>query len=50
MELTVVALGLLLGGVAGVGTIVYALAIGPLSQALLPPLLVAVPHREDSAR
>jgi uncharacterized membrane protein YczE len=50
MELTVVALGLLLGGVAGVGTIVYALAIGPLSQALLPSLLVAVPHREDSAR
>jgi uncharacterized membrane protein YczE len=41
MELTVVVLGLLLGGVAGLGTIAYALAIGPLSQALLPPLLVA---------
>lgn len=41
MELTVVVLGLLLGGVAGIGTIAYALAIGPLSQALLPPLLVA---------
>src|SRR3954449_9953114 len=40
MELAVVALGLLLGGVAGVGTIVYALAIGPLSQALLPSFLV----------
>jgi uncharacterized membrane protein YczE len=49
MELTVVALGLLLGGVAGLGTIVYALAIGPLSQALLPSMLVAVAHREDSA-
>jgi uncharacterized membrane protein YczE len=49
MELTVVVLGLLLGGVAGVGTIVYALAIGPLSQALLPPMLVAFPHRDDSA-
>jgi uncharacterized membrane protein YczE len=41
MELTVVAIGLLLGGVAGVGTILYAVSIGPLSQALLPPLLVA---------
>jgi uncharacterized membrane protein YczE len=41
MELAVVAIGLVLGGVAGAGTIVYALAIGPLSQALLPPLLVA---------
>jgi uncharacterized membrane protein YczE len=40
LELTVVALGLALGGAAGVGTILYAVAIGPLSQALLPPLLV----------
>ena len=40
MELTVVAIGLMLGGVAGVGTILYAVSIGPLSQALLPPLLV----------
>ena len=40
MELSVVALGLLLGGVAGLGTILYALAIGPLSQALLPPMIV----------
>jgi uncharacterized membrane protein YczE len=40
MELTVVAIGLLLGGVAGVGTILYAVTIGPVSQALLPPLLV----------
>jgi uncharacterized membrane protein YczE len=46
MELTVVAIGLLLGGVAGVGTILYAVSIGPLSQALLPPLLVA-PTRSD---
>jgi uncharacterized membrane protein YczE len=40
MELTVVAIGLLLGGVAGVGTILYAFSIGPLSQALLPTLIV----------
>jgi len=40
MELTVVVLGLVLGGVAGLGTILYALAIGPLSQAMLPHLVV----------
>jgi uncharacterized membrane protein YczE len=42
MELTVVVIGLLLGGAAGLGTILYAVSIGPLSQALLPPLLVPV--------
>ena len=47
MELTVVAIGLLLGGVAGLGTIVYALAIGPLSQALLPAFLVPVSDPAD---
>ena len=40
MELTVVVIGLLLGGVAGLGTILYAVSIGPLSQAMLPLLLV----------
>jgi uncharacterized membrane protein YczE len=48
MELTVVAIGLLLGGVAGLGTIVYALAIGPLSQALLPSFLVPFPGGDVS--
>jgi len=48
MELTVVVIGLLLGGVAGLGTIVYAVAIGPLSQALLPPLLVPLDARQDA--
>jgi uncharacterized membrane protein YczE len=48
MELTLVVLGLVLGGVAGLGTILYALSIGPLSQALLPSMLVAVADREDS--
>ena len=47
MELTVVALGLLLGGVAGIGTIVYALSIGPLSQALLPSFLVPMSEGDD---
>ena len=47
MELAVVALGLMLGGVAGIGTIVYALSIGPLSQALLPSFLVPVSGAVD---
>ena len=47
MELTVVAIGLLLGGVAGVGTILYALSIGPLSQAMLPALIVPMPGDRD---
>jgi uncharacterized membrane protein YczE len=36
IELTVLATGWLLGGTVGVGTVVYALAIGPLTQAFLP--------------
>jgi uncharacterized membrane protein YczE len=36
LEVAVVALGLLLGGVAGLGTLLYALAIGPLAQLVLP--------------
>jgi uncharacterized membrane protein YczE len=40
MELTVVVLGLVLGGVAGLGTLLYAVAIGPLSQAMLPAFIV----------
>jgi uncharacterized membrane protein YczE len=40
LEVTVVVLGLLLGGVLGVGTVLYALAIGPLAQAMLPSFTV----------
>ncbi|MBB5954656.1 putative membrane protein YczE [Saccharothrix tamanrassetensis] len=36
VELTVLAGGWLLGGTIGVGTVLYALAIGPLTQAFLP--------------
>lgn len=42
IEGTVVVLGLLLGGVLGVGTVVYALGIGPLAQLMLPWFVVAV--------
>jgi uncharacterized membrane protein YczE len=40
LEVSVVLLGLTLGGVLGLGTILYALAIGPLAQAMLPWVLV----------
>ena len=42
LEITVVVLGLLLGGVLGVGTVLYALAIGPLAQAMLPAFTVDI--------
>lgn len=49
IELTVLAVGALLGGTVGVGTVLYALAIGPLVHALLPPLTVAEPAPEPAA-
>jgi uncharacterized membrane protein YczE len=45
IEVSVVVLGLLLGGVAGLGTVLYALAIGPLTQQMLPWVTVALPDR-----
>jgi uncharacterized membrane protein YczE len=49
LEITVVVIGLALGGVAGFGTVLYALAIGPLTQLMLPAWIVQVgpkgPHR-----
>lgn len=36
IEVTVLATGWVLGGTVGVGTVLYALAIGPLTQAFLP--------------
>jgi uncharacterized membrane protein YczE len=40
IEVTVVAVGWLLGGTLGVATVLYAVAIGPLVQPLLPRLTV----------
>jgi uncharacterized membrane protein YczE len=42
IEVTVVAVGWGLGGVVGIGTVLYALAIGPLVQLMLPPLIVSL--------
>lgn len=41
IEVTVLAVGWLLGGTVGVGTVAYALAIGPLAQLFIP--LFAMP-------
>lgn len=40
IEVVVLIVGWLLGGVFGVGTVAYALAIGPLTQAMLPWFVV----------
>ncbi|GHF87180.1 membrane protein [Kitasatospora xanthocidica] len=45
IELAVLAAGLLLGGTAGVGTVAYALAIGPLVQFFLPWCTAPAPVR-----
>ena len=42
IEVAVVITGWLLGGTLGLGTVVYALAIGPLVQVLLPRLSVSI--------
>jgi uncharacterized membrane protein YczE len=44
LEVVVVAIGWLLGGVVGIGTLLYALAIGPLVQLMLPRFIVELPE------
>ncbi len=48
IEVVVVVLGLVLGGVAGLGTVLYALMIGPLTQAMLPWFTVDVSAPRES--
>ena len=43
IELTIMAIGFLLGGTVGLGTIVYALSIGPLLQLMIPTFLAPAP-------
>jgi uncharacterized membrane protein YczE len=43
IELTVLIVGWLLGGTVGVGTILYALSIGPLAHFFIPRLAVSAP-------
>ena len=40
IELSVLAVGFALGGTVGLGTVVYALSIGPLLQLLLPAFTI----------
>jgi uncharacterized membrane protein YczE len=41
IELTVLAAGIALGGTAGIGTVIYALAIGPLAHVFVPAFTIA---------
>ena len=41
IELTVCAIGWILGGTVGIGTVVYALAIGPLAHVFVPRLSIS---------
>ena len=50
IEVVVVATGWLLGGTLGAATVLYALAIGPLVQPLLPVFTVAAGAEEPSSR
>ncbi|NUO55520.1 MAG: hypothetical protein HOV71_23785 [Hamadaea sp.] len=43
IEVVVVAIGFLLGGTFGIGTVLYALAIGPLAQVFIPLFAVRAP-------
>ena len=50
IEVVVVLAGLALGGVLGLGTVLYALAIGPLTQAWLPGWTIALdPYASSSS-
>jgi uncharacterized membrane protein YczE len=45
IELTVLLTGWLLGGTVGLGTVVYALGIGPIAHVSIPLLAIRVPGR-----
>lgn len=49
LEVSVVAAGLALGGHLGLGTVLFAVTIGPITQALLPAFVVALPPRGEDA-
>ncbi|BEP15748.1 hypothetical protein acdb102_40590 [Acidothermaceae bacterium B102] len=48
IEVTILAVGWLLGGTVGIGTVVYALAIGPLVHVTLPLLSLSAPSPDAS--
>jgi uncharacterized membrane protein YczE len=50
LELTVLTVGFLLGGTVGVGTVLYAVLIGPATQFFVPFTQATLPPREPVAR
>jgi uncharacterized membrane protein YczE len=44
IEVVVVLVGWLLGGVVGLGTVLFAIAIGPLTQLFLPMVVITLPE------
>jgi uncharacterized membrane protein YczE len=50
IEVSVLAAGWALGGTVGVGTVLYALAIGPLSHRFIPLFLIRPPADDRSRR
>ncbi|GAA5104688.1 YczE/YyaS/YitT family protein [Nocardia iowensis] len=49
IEVTVLAGGFLLGGTVGVGTLLYALTVGPIVQAALPRTIMRTTHGAETA-
>ena len=47
IELTVFAIGWALGGTVGIGTVVYALSIGPLAHVFVPRFAIAGCRRQN---
>jgi uncharacterized membrane protein YczE len=48
IELTVLVVGWLLGGTIGVGTVVYALAIGPLTHVFVPQFTIGTRRQREA--
>ena len=46
LEISVLGVGWLLGGTVGVGTVAYALAIGPLAHLFIPLFTIPTPQGE----
>ncbi|MBW8483308.1 membrane protein YczE [Actinomadura parmotrematis] len=49
IEVGVLAVGWLLGGTVGIGTLLYAVAIGPLAHVFIPALRIRLPEAEPAA-
>lgn len=49
LEVVVVVIGWLLGGVVGIGTVLYALGVGPLVQLFMPWFIVELPEAASAS-